>query len=61
MGSDTIKIILSHSMEYGPYFGICNDGKYAILEKTLNSFREELHNNLKGLWKNEKSNLRYIS
>ena len=44
---DTIKIILSHSMEYGPYLEICNDGKYAILEKTLNSFREELHNNLK--------------
>ena len=44
---ETLKIRLSHSMEYGPYLELCNDGKYAILEKTLNSFREELHNNLK--------------
>jgi len=44
---EILKIRLSHSMEYGPYLEICNDGKYAILEKTLNSFREELHNNLK--------------
>ena len=44
---EILKIRLSHSMEYGPYLELCNDGKYAILEKTLNSFREELHNNLK--------------
>ena len=40
-------IYLAHSMEYGPYLELCNDGKYAIIEKTINSFRKELYDSLK--------------
>ena len=40
-------IYLAHSVEYGPYLELCNDGKYAIIEKTLNSLRKELYDSLK--------------
>jgi len=40
-------IYLAHSVDYGPYLELCNDGKHAVLEKTLNSLRKELYDSLK--------------
>jgi hypothetical protein len=42
-------IYLAHSVDYGPYLELCNDGKYAIIEKTLNSFRKELLDSVKAI------------
>jgi hypothetical protein len=42
-------LYLAHGVEYGPYLELCNDGKYAVLEKTLNSFGDELYNHVKRL------------
>jgi len=41
------KITLGHTVEYGPYLELANDGKYAVLERTLNSLRGELYRNIK--------------
>jgi len=40
-------IYLAHSVDYGPYLELAHDGKYQIIEKTLNSYRTELYNSLK--------------
>ena len=40
---DTLKLTLGHTVEYGPYLELANDGKYGILEKTLNNFRGSLY------------------
>ena len=40
-------IYLTHSMSYGVYLELANDGKFAILEEAINKYREEIHKNLK--------------
>jgi len=40
-------IFLAHAVSYGVYLELCNDGKYAILEESINKYREEIYNNLK--------------
>jgi len=42
-------IYLAHGVDYGPYLELCNDGKYAIIEKTLNSFKAELLTSVKAI------------
>jgi len=42
-------IYLAHSVDYGPYLELCNDGRFAVIEKTLNSFRAELLTSVKAI------------
>jgi len=42
-------IYLAHGVEYGPYLELANSGKYAVIEKTLNSFRKELYDYVKAM------------
>lgn len=42
-------IYLAHSVDYGPYLELANDSKYAVIEKTLNSFRAELLESVKAI------------
>jgi len=42
-------IYLAHSVDYGPYLELANSGKYAVIEKTLNSFRKELYDYVKAM------------
>ena len=36
-----------HRVDYGPALEVAHDGKYGILEKTLNSLRQEFYNRVK--------------
>ena len=36
-----------HRVDYGVYLELANDGKHAVLEKTLNSLRQEFYNRVK--------------
>lgn len=36
--ADTLMISLSHNVDYGIYLELCNEGKYAILEKAISEF-----------------------
>ena len=36
-----------HRVDYGVYLELANDGKHAVLEKTLNSLRGEFYNRIK--------------
>ena len=40
-------ISLGHRVDYGPALELANDGKFAILEKTLNSLRQKFYNMVK--------------
>jgi hypothetical protein len=35
MENTELKVRLAHSMDYGMWLEVCNDGKYAILESTI--------------------------
>lgn len=37
-GDDTLRVRLSHTMDYGVYLELANSGKYAILEPTVKKF-----------------------
>lgn len=36
--TNTLMIAMSHNVDYGVYLELCNEGKYAILEKTIQEF-----------------------
>lgn len=36
--TNTLMVALSHNVEYGVYLELCNEGKYAILEKAIQEF-----------------------
>lgn len=38
VNTDTLMISLSHNVDYGIYLELCNEGKYAILEKAIAEF-----------------------
>lgn len=40
-------ISLGHKVDYGVYLELANDGRFAILEKTLNSLRQKFFNRVK--------------
>jgi hypothetical protein len=37
-----VMVTLAHSMSYGPYLELCNDGNYAILDPTINALKAEI-------------------
>lgn len=45
--SDELMVSISHHVDYGVFLELCNEGKYAILEKSIAEFAPEF---LKG-WK----------
>lgn len=48
---DEILIKLAHSMEYGVFLELANDGKYAILKPTLDDAVPEIYAAYERLWK----------
>lgn len=36
--TNTLMVAMSHSVDYGVYLELCNEGRYAILEKALQEF-----------------------
>ncbi|MEX0975040.1 MAG: hypothetical protein WD024_06830 [Bacillota bacterium] len=51
--ADTVVIRLAHSMDYGPFLELANDGKYAILKPTLDAAVPEIYKAYERLWKDE--------
>lgn len=45
-----VKIALAHSVEYGVYLELANDGRYAILKPTLDAAVPEIYLAYKRLW-----------
>jgi predicted peptidase len=39
-----LKIFVAHSMDYGVYLELANDGKYAILSESINKVKDEWFN-----------------
>ena len=39
--SNELMIAISHHMDYGVYLELCNEGKYAILEKSIQEYVPE--------------------
>lgn len=39
--TDELMIAISHQVDYGVYLELCNEGKYAILEKAIAEFTPE--------------------
>ena len=46
---DTIIVVLSHSVDYGVWLELANQRKYAILQQSILSKKDELINNYKKL------------
>ncbi len=44
---DILKIYIAHSMEYGVYLELCNEGKYAILSPTIKEFQDKWYSGIK--------------
>lgn len=40
-GPNLLSIKMSHYVDYGVYLELCNEGKYAVLEKSINEFVPE--------------------
>lgn len=36
--TNTLMVALSHQVDYGVYLELCNEGKYAILERAIQEF-----------------------
>ena len=36
--TNTLMVLLSHQVDYGVYLELCNEGKYAILERAIAEF-----------------------
>jgi len=49
-GGDEVIIALAHSVEYGPYLELANDGRHAILKPTLDAAIPEIYADYKRLW-----------
>lgn len=45
--NENLFIYIAHSMEYGVFLELCNDGKYAILEKTRDRHKAIVHEQAK--------------
>jgi len=42
-----LMVFIAHSMEYGIYLELANDGKYDILQPTVNQFAPKIHESAK--------------
>jgi len=51
VGRNVVKITLAHSVEYGVFLELANDGKYAILKPTLDAAVPEIYKIYERLWK----------
>lgn len=49
-GNDAILIRLSHSIEYGVFLELANDGRFAILKPTIDAAIPEVVASYKKLW-----------
>lgn len=38
--TEVLKTFIAHAMDYGVFLELANDGKYAILEETINKFKD---------------------
>jgi len=47
---NVVRIVLAHSMEYGIFLELCNDGKHAILAPTLNAAAAEILDSYRKVW-----------
>lgn len=45
-----VKIRLGHSMEYGIFLELANDGRFAVLKKTVDAAIPEISRDYKKLW-----------
>lgn len=50
VSKDEAVIVLGHSMEYGVFLELANDGRYAILQPTINKAVPEIVKTYKSLW-----------
>ena len=50
VGRNQVTIALAHSMDYGPYLEMANDGKYAVLKPTLDAAIPDIYRTYKRLW-----------
>ena len=44
---EILKIYIAHSMSYGVYLELANDGKYEILSPTIKEFQDKWYNGIK--------------
>lgn len=49
--TNTLMVALSHQVDYGVYLELCNEGKYAILEKSIAQFAPRFINSWKEICK----------
>ena len=47
---DEVVILLSHSVQYGLWLELCNDGRYAILKPTMDAAIPEIIRAYRRLW-----------
>lgn len=50
VGRNQVTIVLAHSMDYGPYLELANDGKYAVLKPTVDAAIPDIYRTYKRLW-----------
>lgn len=50
LARNEIVIKLGHTMSYGVFLELCNDGRYAILKPTIDSAVPEIWESYKRLW-----------
>ena len=50
VGSNEVKIILAHSVDYGIFLELARDGRYAILKPTLDAATPDIYRTYKRLW-----------
>lgn len=48
-GPNLLSIKMSHHVNYGVYLELCNEGKYAVLEKAINEFVPEFQEGWKDI------------
>jgi len=53
VGANEVKIALAHSVDYGVFLELANDGKHAILKPTLDAAAPEIYRTYERLWKEE--------
>ena len=50
IAGNEVKIYLGHSIDYGVFLELANEGKYAILKPTIDAAIPEIHRDYKKLW-----------
>jgi hypothetical protein len=47
---EDVVIRLAHTVDYGKYLELANDGRYAILEPTRRAYQRQIHRDYRELW-----------